>query len=357
MALLRPLHSEGAVAQAVRYWQQGHLVGMPTETVYGLAAHAEDPVAIARVYAAKGRPSDHPLIVHVAAGNGPHDPCGWRTAVEHFAHPIPDFAWALMSHFWPGPLTLLLPRRPLIGAAAAAGHPTIGLRCPDHAGAQTLLQAARDQGLWGIAAPSANRFGRVSPTSAAHVAHEFAHTLNDDDLLILDDGPCSVGIESTIIDASRHSPVLLRPGMIPLFTLAEVAEQPITMADAQAPKASGTLASHYSPRARVMLLRAEHIGAWLQTSLAATPHHARATVDLSSVALYVSTSTQQHLGALAREVGHYQSMPEQATECATELFAVLRQLDMPHITTIVVQQPPLDAAWDGVRDRLQRAAA
>ncbi|HPW85288.1 MAG TPA: L-threonylcarbamoyladenylate synthase, partial [Rhodoferax sp.] len=192
-------------ADAIR---AGELMGLPTETVYGLGADADNATAVAKVFAAKGRPADHPLIVHVASFDG------GMGGVAHFAQQVPAFAQQLMSAFWPGPLTLILPRRDGVGAAAAGGQSSIGLRCPDHPVAQAVLSALRKPAagqdvVWGIAAPSANRFGRVSPTTAAHVQSELG-----DALPILDGGPCEVGIESTIIDCTRGAPVLLRPGAI-----------------------------------------------------------------------------------------------------------------------------------------------
>ena len=197
-----------AIAAGARALRAGELLGLPTETVYGLAADADNAQAIAKIFRAKGRPSDHPLIVHVLN----------EASVAHFAGPVPDFARALMHAFWPGPLTLILPRRPGVAGAAAGGQNSIGLRCPSHPVAQALLLACqaivdeaglRQVPVWGVAAPSANQFGRVSPTTAQHVQGEFGA-----DLLILDGGPCDVGIESTIIDCTRGVPVLLRPGAI-----------------------------------------------------------------------------------------------------------------------------------------------
>ncbi len=174
---------------------------MPTETVYGLAADAGNASAVQRIFEAKGRPSDHPLIVHIAPPRSMDAVAGalrWRRLRSE----LPDFAVALMQAFWPGPLTLILPRRPEVAAVAAGGQDSVGLRCPSHPVAQALLAAAQALGVAGVAAPSANRFGRVSPTTAAHVAEEFAE-LDAEALLILDGGACPVGIESTIVDCSR----------------------------------------------------------------------------------------------------------------------------------------------------------
>jgi L-threonylcarbamoyladenylate synthase len=339
VALILDAHAPGALDAAVGMLQRGQLVGMPTETVYGLAAHADDAQAVARIFAAKGRPSDHPLIVHIAAGNGP---MAWRQAVLHYAESVPDVAWRLMEAVWPGPLTVIVPRRSEVGEAAAGGQNTIGLRCPGHSATQALLQAAQQQGLWGIAAPSANRFGRVSPTTAQHVMDEFDERLSDDELLVLDAGPCPVGIESTIVDASRGRLVLLRPGMLDVQALSAQLGVVFEAADAQAPKASGTLESHYAPRAKVVLVNSLDLPARLAHL---------STDDAPHTALYVRQPVQAPVGT------HLQAMPHNAAACAQELFAVLRQLDSMGVSSIWVEAPPTEPAWDGVRDRLTRAAA
>lgn len=328
-----------ALAQAVATLRRGALVAMPTETVYGLAADADAPEAVARIFAAKGRPSDHPLIVHVVppaqAGTAP-------LAVTHYARHIPAFAQRLMQAFWPGPLTVILPRQPGIGQAAAGGQDSIGLRCPAHPVAQALLTACAEAGIHGLAAPSANRFGRVSPTTAAHVVDEFQGLLSPQDLFILDGGACAVGIESTIVDCTRERPVLLRPGMLPLSELERVAGQPLGARDANAPRASGTLASHYAPRARVRLMTAAEIQAALDV--------------LGADARHIAVYSRTPMGSRSHHV-RLERMPEQPGACAHELFAVLRALDTPATRLIWVETPPDDPAWDGVRDRLQRAAA
>ena len=188
-----------AVEQAAERLAAGELVAFPTETVYGLGARADDDTAVAKVFAAKGRPTDHPLIVHVRDA----------AQAQRFAARWPPLAERLAAAFWPGPLTLIVPRRPGLAGAAAGGQDTIGLRCPSHPLAHALLAAAATRGVHGVAAPSANRFGRISPTTAAHVQSEFG-----EGLVVLDGGPCAVGIESAIVDCSRDTPVLLRPGSL-----------------------------------------------------------------------------------------------------------------------------------------------
>ncbi len=316
---------------------------MPTETVYGLAADADDAAAVKQIFAAKGRPADHPLIVHVADAS----------AVDHYASAVPDFARALMAAFWPGPLTLILPRRPGVANAAAGGNPTVGLRCPLHPVAQALLQACAAQGVWGLAAPSANQFGRVSPTTAAHVQAEFG-----DALLILDGGPCSVGIESSIIDCTRGQPVLLRPGVVTpeqvqaVCGLKVLLNKELSALSEQGPKASGTLESHYAPQARVRLMDAVALQAALDVVAAQAalvdPPDSTATPTLA-----VWSRSALHAPA-GRVIGRV--MPSDATLAARQLFATLRELDAQGVQQIWIEMPPETLDWDGVRDRLQRAA-
>jgi L-threonylcarbamoyladenylate synthase len=327
-------------------------LGLPTETVYGLGADAENDAAIAQIFAAKGRPSDHPLIVHVLDASG----------VAHFVSHVPDFAQALIAAFWPGPLTLILPRREGVAAAAAGGQNSIGLRSPSHPVAQAVLKAClqtessegqAQMPIWGIAAPSANQFGRVSPTTAAHVQGEFGA-----DLLILDGGPCDVGIESTIIDCTRGVPVLLRPGAISRAQLEFACGLKVLLKNelpehtAAAPRASGTLESHYAPKAKVRLMDAPT----LQNALALLPMSAidglTETMTTPAVAAYSRTllkTTQKRVLV--------QPMPLDAASTAHELFAVLRDLDTQGVQEIWIETPPESPEWDGVRDRLQRAAA
>jgi L-threonylcarbamoyladenylate synthase len=332
-----------SIAAAADTLGAGGLLGLPTETVYGLAADAESATAVARIFAAKGRPADHPLIVHVADA----------AAAAHFANEVPAFAQALMQAFWPGPLTLILPRRPGVAAVAAGGQDSIGLRCPAHPVAQAVLVACVDlvPPVHGLAAPSANRFGRVSPTTAAHVREEFGP-----DLLVLDGGPCAVGIESTIVDCTRGQPVLLRPGAITPAELAAVCGQavllPQDLADTApaAPRASGTLASHYAPRARVRLFTAEALRQSLVAWLAA-----KAPANLSSVGVYARTLPDSAL--LAAPGLQVRRMPPTAAATAQQLFAVLRELDSTGVAEIWVEIPPDAPDWAGVMDRLERAAA
>jgi len=323
-----------AIAAAAQALQQGELVGLPTETVYGLGADAANEAAVAKIFAAKGRPSDHPLIVHAADATG----------VDHFARDVPAFAQQLMQVFWPGPLTLILPRRPEVGAAAAGGQDSIGLRCPAHPVAHALLLAARALGVHGVAAPSANKFGRVSPTSAAHVQSEFG-----DSLLVLDGGACEVGIESTIIDCTRGAPVLLRPGQISREQVQAACGLILLSKEelsAPSPRASGTLESHYAPNAKVRLMDAKALQAALDV-LGPDLAGGQATIAVYARAVLRLPSSNVL----------YRRMPDDAAATAQQLFAVLRDFDAQGVKLIWIEPPPDTPDWEGVRDRLTRAAA
>lgn len=322
-----------AIAQAAQTIQAGGLVGFPTETVYGLGADASNDQAVAGIFAAKGRPADHPLIVHVADA----------AQVNDYASSVPPFAARLMQAFWPGPLTVILPRKPGSAAAAAGGQNSIGLRCPAHPVASAFLKACLASGVSGVAGPSANRFGRVSPTTARHVVQELG-----DALLVLDGGSCAVGIESSIVDCTRSQPVLLRPGVLTRGQLEAACGEPVLSNDAllamqgAAPRASGTLESHYAPNAKVRLMAA----AALQTALDMLG------ADAANIAIYTRSTLRITSSGLL-----YRRMPDDALATAQQLFAVLREFDEKGVKLIWIEQPPLAQEWDGVRDRLQRAAA
>ncbi|HYP33345.1 MAG TPA: L-threonylcarbamoyladenylate synthase [Burkholderiaceae bacterium] len=316
-----------ALQRAAAELAAGRLVAFPTETVYGLGARADDDAAVAQIFAAKGRPADHPLIVHVRD----------VAAAQAFAREWPASAQKLADAFWPGPLTVIVPRRDGIGGASAAGQDSIGLRCPSHPAARALLDAAAALGVAGVSGPSANRFGRISPTTAAHVFEEFG-----DAMTIVDGGECDAGIESAIVDCSRGAPALLRPGVLTRDQIEAALGQPLRAAGRDAPRASGTLEAHYAPRAKLRLMPADQ----LRVALGVL-----AKSSVNPVAVYCRTITPD------RSVRASRAMPDDPVAAAHELFAALRELDSTGASLIWVETPPDAPAWDGVRDRLQRAAA
>ncbi|WP_315129026.1 L-threonylcarbamoyladenylate synthase [Comamonas antarctica] len=329
--MILPGNLPTAIDEAARALQRGALLGLPTETVYGLAADAENDAAVAAIFAAKGRPSNHPLIVHVADA----------PAITRFAKEVPVFAQQLIDAFWPGPLTLILPRRAGMVAAATGGQDSVGLRCPSHPVAHSLLQACMQlqPPVWGVAAPSANRFGRVSPTTAAHVQSEFGP-----ELLVLDGGECAVGIESTIVDCTRGVPVLLRPGAVSRDDIERACGlKPLSKDELpdNTPRASGTLLAHYAPDAKVRLMDAAQLQAGLDLLGA----------DAAHLGVYARSPLQAGAGVELRR------MPEDAAATAQELFSQLREFDAAGVRLLWIETPPATPAWEGVRDRLQRAAA
>ncbi len=328
--MLLPGDHPAAIVQAAQHLRAGELVAFPTETVYGLGADASSDAAVTKIFAAKGRPADHPLIVHLASA----------AQVANYASAVPAFAQRLMDAFWPGPLTVILPRKPGVAAAAAGGQDSIGLRCPAHPVALAFLAACLDVGVKGVAGPSANRFGRVSPTTAAHVVSEFGG-----DLMVLDGGPCAVGIESSIVDCTRSQPVLLRPGVLTHAQLEAACGQRVLGAQElplAAPRASGTLESHYAPNANVRLMDAKAI----QTALEVLG------ADAAHIAVYARSIVR-----IRSERVPFRRMPDDALATAQQLFAVLRDFDAQGVKLIWIENPPQTPEWDGVRDRLGRAAA
>jgi len=316
-----------AIGRAAEAIAAGELVAFPTETVYGLGARADDDDAVAKIFALKGRPQDHPLIVHVAD----------RTHAERFAAALPPVAERLIDAFWPGPLTVIVLRAAGVADAAAAGQATIGLRCPAHPIAHALLAQAGERGVPGVAAPSANRFGRVSATTAAHVVEELG-----DELLVIDGGAARIGIESAIVDCSTGSPVLLRPGILTRDRIENAAGTVLRAPGASAPRAPGTLAAHYAPNAKVRVM--------------ATPMLKTALDVLGGDPLRLAVYSRSIPSGVATGVVH-RRMPARPEQAAHELFAVLRELDREGVHLIWVEEPPPGPEWDGVRDRLDRAAA
>ena len=323
-----PTGSAGAISvpEAAAELARGNLVALPTETVYGLGADATNPRAVAGIFAAKGRPADHPLIVHLAP----------EASLDDWAIEIPEAARKLARAFWPGPLTMILKKSPRVPAIVTGGQDSVGLRCPSHPVAQRLLREFSKVGSGAVAAPSANKFGHVSPTTAQHVRDEFGP-----DLLVLDGGACEVGLESTIVDLTRGVPVLLRPGRISREDIAAVLGVAPRDRDVEAPRASGTLAAHYAPRTPLVLVEPHQVQAKVRAAAA----------EGKRVAVLSLGRAPTPLAAFGR------SAPADARGYGHDLYANLRALDANHADLIVVESPPADAAWEAVRDRLARAAA
>jgi L-threonylcarbamoyladenylate synthase len=311
-----------AIANAAERLRAGDLVAFPTETVYGLGADASNPLAVRRIFAAKGRPPDHPLIVHLAD----------TAHVPRWAREFPEDARALADAFWPGPLTLILPRTIQASDFVTGGEDSVGLRVPSHPVARALLAAFGE----GVAAPSANRFGRISPTTAAHVADD----LGDAVTLILDGGASEVGIESTIIAFVTGSPMLLRPGGIGIAELERVLRRPLLLSNGAAPRAPGTLAAHYAPRTAATLLAPDALRAEI--------------VQLED--------RDEDVAVLARTVARpadfddtWLQAPADPVAYAHDLYANLRTLDAANADVILIEAVPDGDDWLAVRDRLTRA--
>ena len=315
--------SPESIAAAVAVLRRGGLVGLPTETVYGLAADAENELAVRRIFAVKGRPSSHPLIVHVAHPE----------AMESWARAVPPDAVRLAEAFWPGPLTLVLPRSPRASDAVTGGQDTVAIRVPGHPVALALLRAFGG----GVAAPSANRYGRVSPTRAEHVRAD----LGSDVDLVLDGGPARVGVESTIVDLSGEAPVLLRPGGVGPEELARVLGRSPLPAGTSTVRAPGLLRSHYAPRAGVLLVEPAAV---MSRALALAEGGARVAVAVPD-----GLEVPAPLTALR--------IPGDIEGLARELYALLRSLDAGGIDVAVVSVPREEGLGLAVVDRLRRAAA
>ena len=312
------------IERAVAILRRGGLVAFPTETVYGLGADAGNDDAIKKLYAAKGRPGSHPVIVHL----------GDAAQLPQWASEMTPLARKLAQKFWPGPLTLILRRQPRVSAALTGGQDTIGLRVPAHPVAQALLKAFGS----GIAAPSANRFGHVSATTAEHVRSEFGADVD----LVLDGGQSEVGIESTIVDATGAQPVLLRPGRITAQEVEAAAGAPLAAPDARTPRAPGTLAAHYAPRTSLKVMEGD-----LLLELAAS-----LTRQGQRIAVLARSARRPLLPGLA-----WMAAPQDAHAYAHDLYANLRALDAENCDVLLVESPPRAAEWAAVNDRLDRAAA
>jgi L-threonylcarbamoyladenylate synthase len=326
-----------SIGEAAYLLEQGKLVAFPTETVYGLGADAENPAAVAAIFAAKGRPSNHPVIVHLAHG----------ADLTHWAQSIPPEAEKLVAAFWPGPLTLILKRASAIPDAVSGGQDSIGLRCPSHPVTLALLKIFKN-GQGGIAGPSANRFGHVSPTLAQHVIDEFGDDENSPIACVLDGGQSQVGIESTILDLSRMEvagPVLLRPGQITAAQIEAVIGIAPASPDAAAPRASGTLAAHYAPHTPVALVPAEELTSVVESLIK----------NGRRIAI-MPLASEAEQAVPVNSVLAQRRMPHDPDGYAHALYACLRELDSLHGDIILIQQPPDDSRWRGINDRLRRAA-
>jgi L-threonylcarbamoyladenylate synthase len=305
-----------AMSNAATSLLAGHLVAFPTETVYGLGADASNPEAVAKIYRAKGRPADHPLIVHIGSMDG----------IGYWADEIPAYAIDLARNFWPGPMTLVFQRSINAKDFITGGQPTVGLRVPDHVVALALIDSAKKIGVQGIAAPSANRFGHVSPTTADAVREELSEYLGAQDI-ILDGGPSTVGVESTIIDCTTDTPHILRPGAITQEMIEEVTGLKVTDAQSEI-RVSGSLENHYSPKATVVLNQAPTSGeGFIAMKDVATPD---GVIRLAS--------------------------PTSIEEYARSLYAALRDGDAQGLATICVIPPSGDGLAIAIRDRLLRAS-
>jgi L-threonylcarbamoyladenylate synthase len=306
------------MASAAQHLIAGDLVAFPTETVYGLGADASNSTAVARIYSVKGRPNDHPLIVHIAS----------MDRIGDWASDVPEYAIALARNFWPGPMTLVLRRSELVGDFVTGGQDTVGVRVPDHVVALALLEAFEKAGGKGVAAPSANRFGHVSPTTAAAVVEELADYLSKDDL-VLDGGACAVGVESTIIDCTGLLPRVLRPGAISTAMIEEVTGlNAVSVDGVDAVRVSGSLENHYSPAAKVLLCEVPILGQGFI---------ALASVDTPSGVVRLAS-------------------PRDDEEYAQILYSALRDADAQGLKEVVVMQPIGIGIAVAIRDRLVRAA-
>jgi L-threonylcarbamoyladenylate synthase len=316
-----------AIERAAEVLRAGGLVVFPTETVYGLGAAADNPAAIRAMFAAKGRPADHPVIVHLPDA----------AQLDRYAAEVPPAANQLAAAFWPGPMTLVLRRSERVSDFVTGGLPTVGLRVPGHPVAQQLLRAFGGP----IAAPSANRFGRVSATCAEHVIEELAGRVD----LILDGGPCEVGLESTIIDVTSQSPSILRPGAVTAEQVSAVLKSEVAPPLASAPRVPGSLPSHYAPRARVEIVPSEHL-------------LARA-IDLANrgekVAVLNSAGRHETKSIVPSGITIL-DLPPDAADFGRSLYSVLRQVDWLGCSVAVVSLPAETGVGAAIADRLRRAA-
>jgi L-threonylcarbamoyladenylate synthase len=343
------LHLSAIINEAVQNLRDGGLVAFPTETVYGLGADAKNPDAIKQIFTAKGRPSNHPLIVHLAAPDKfDQEQIDWVPIVAPWVRDLSEDALKLMNAFWPGPLTLVFKKDKSVLNELTGGQDTVAIRAPAHPIAQELLRKFKG----GVVAPSANRFGKVSPTSAADVRSEFEDML---DLMILDGGDCEVGIESTIIDlSSGDHPVLLRPGLItPREIFAKTGipvylpgESSSTKQGSDIPRVSGSLRAHYAPTTPLRMYAPGRV----LDALSEFP-------DIKSRVAVAVWDSDSSLGEDGHPSVHFEEVivPSDSVAFASRLYRSLRDLDQQGWDLILFPEPPAGEEWDGVRDRLQRA--
>lgn len=314
--------TEASIHRAAELLHQGQLVAFPTETVYGLGADASNPDAVAKIFAAKGRPADHPLIVHVAGAE----------QIDHWADKVPEAALRLAKAFWPGPLTIILNKKAGVPSAVTGGQNTVALRVPSNPVALQLLQAFGG----GIAAPSANRFGHISPTLADHVAEELGNSV----ACILDGGPCSVGVESTIIDLTEAQPAILRPGRITRSQLKAVLQTEIRLSPQTKIRAPGMMAVHYAPHTMALLCATDTLIAMIDELCAKGKN-----IGILAFSPTISSVPCQHMICLPDQAEHYEAA----------LYSALRELDNLQLESILIEQPPDSEAWAAVNDRLSKA--
>jgi L-threonylcarbamoyladenylate synthase len=315
------LVTDQEIEKAAQILRDGGLVAFPTETVYGLGGDASNPAAVRKIFAAKGRPADHPVIVHIAGSSD----------LKHWAAEVPRSAWLLAEKFWPGPLTLVLKRAVRVSDLVTGGQDSVGLRVPSHPVAQQLLKAFGG----GIAAPSANRFGRLSPTTASHVREELGDAVE----LVLDGGPSDVGIESTIVDLTRATPAILRPGRISAQQIADVLLIEPGGSAVGRPRVSGSLESHYAPGLPLKIVHPDEIETYVRAR------------DGMPVAVLSRRGRPRESKATLWQVA-----PETPDEYARLLYGTLRWLDASGCRMIVVEALPELPEWAAVRDRVRRAA-
>ena len=313
--------SDQEIERAAQILREGGLVAFPTETVYGLGADASNPAAVRKIFAAKGRPSDHPVIVHLAG----------TSDLKHWAAEVPRAAWLLAEKFWPGPLTMIFKRAARVSDLITGGQGTVGLRVPSHPVAQQLLKTFGR----GIAAPSANRFGRLSPTSAHDVREELGDAVD----FVLDGGPCDVGIESTIVDLTREMPAVLRPGRISAQQIADALLVELGESPVGRPRVSGSLESHYAPGLPLKIVHPDEI-----------ENYVRARVDTPIAVLSRRGRPPDSKATL------WQVAPVLPDDYARLLYGTLRRLDVSGCRLIVVEALPALPEWTAILDRLGRAA-